>query len=171
MGKLLIAVLLAACQPMYATKAPRLKDPPPITHVQAPPDVHFVDECTVDFSAPAVKARHPGASSQLVVTGDATLALASKAEDDRARLESVRRGIATYGEALVKDPYNPEATLKLALAYDRVLRKGCALAMLKRLYKLAGNPTFKADASIDRVVDNEQWFKAYRSDALHAIGH
>ena len=58
----------------------------------------------------------------------------------------------------------------LALAYDKVLRKGCALAMLKRLDALAANPKFGAEPQINRVLDNESWFKPYRTDALKALG-
>jgi hypothetical protein len=80
------------------------------------------------------------------------------------------QGVEQYRQALIADPYNAEATLKLALAYDKVLRKGCALAMLKRLDALAANPKFGAEPQINRVLDNESWFKPYRNDALKALG-
>jgi len=174
MGKALIAVcVLAGCQ-MYKSTSPKLKNPEPVAHkeVAAPvAEVPYVEACTVDFSAQPVKRRQTTAAAQLVVTADTSLDTAARAKDDQAKVGIVKSSIQTYSEALIKDPYNAEATLKLALAYDRVLRKGCALAMLKRLSKLASNPAFQADARIDRVVDNEQWFKGYREAALRAIGH
>jgi light-regulated signal transduction histidine kinase (bacteriophytochrome) len=80
--------------------------------------------------------------------------------------------IDSYRRALLSDPYNAEATLKLALAYDRVLRKGCALAMLRRLETLAANPTLQPEAEpmIQLVVANPHWFKPYHGDALRAVG-
>ena len=59
-----------------------------------------------------------------------------------------------------------------SMTSDRVYRKGCALAMLKRLSALEANPKFAKGAklAIDRVTDNAQWFKGYRKDAIAAIG-
>jgi hypothetical protein len=171
MGKALIAVFLVACQPMYKPDAPRLRDPKQIHHVEAKTEVPYVETCTVDFSAPPVKRRQTAAASQLVVTADSSLDTARQTSAEPAKVALIKTGIEKYGEALVKDPYNPDVTLKLALAYDSVLHKGCALAMLTRLYKLSSNPTFQASASIDRVVDNKHWFKGYREAALHAVGH
>jgi hypothetical protein len=60
----------------------------------------------------------------------------------------------------------------LALAYDRVYRKGCAIAMLKRLAALTVNPKYgkTANPTIDSISDNGQWFKRYRKDAMAAVG-
>ena len=171
MGKALIAVcLLAGCQ-MYQPGIPKLKTPEPVAHKEVPPvAVPYVEECTVDFTAQPPKRRDPTVASRLVVTADTSLETAAQAKDDQAKVSMIRTSIQVYSDALVKDPYNAEATLKLALAYDRVLRKGCAIAMLKRLNKLATNPTFQAEPRIERVVDNTHWFKGYRRDALLAIG-
>ena len=56
--------------------------------------------------------------------------------------------------------------------YDKVLYKGCALAMLKRLASLAGNPKFANDTShaLGAIGDNGTWFKGYRKDAMQAAG-
>jgi len=71
--------------------------------------------------------------------------------------------IVDYGRALEKDPFSAEATLKLAVAYDKARRKSCALTMLRRLYQLAENPKFErsANAQIDEIVDpkNKSWFE------------
>ena len=58
------------------------------------------------------------------------------------------------------------------LAYDRLLRKVCALAMLKRLVALQNNPTWTkaVTAKISQISDNAQWFKGYRKDAMSAVG-
>jgi len=85
---------------------------------------------------------------------------------------ALEAGVTDYAKALAKDPYDADATLGLAVAYDRAWKKGCALALLKRLDTLAANPKFAgaAQRSVDRIVDHPDWFKAYRRDALRAVG-
>ena len=80
-------------------------------------------------------------------------------------------GIDHYSKALVKDPYNAEATLKLALAYDKVFHRGCALKLLARIAVLENHPKFRISARriVESVTDNAEWFKAYRKDAIAVI--
>jgi len=112
-----------------------------------------------------VRSRRSNWSASAVASSD-------KSNDPQQRVGLLRESIDRYRSALVKDPYNAEATLKLALAYDRVYRKGCAIAMLKRLAKLAENPKFAKPAvrEIESISDNDQWFKRYRKDAISAVG-
>jgi hypothetical protein len=166
----------AACQPMYGSPPARLRAPAPIPHAVhedpiAPPA--FVEACHVDFRAhPKSVHRDPAGAARLVVSGDTRAHTAEHAPAPAAKVELVQQSIADYREALIKDPYDATATLKLALAYDAVLRKGCALAMLQRLAQLSTNPKF-ADAAdrIEDVVQNPSWFPWYRNAALAAIGH
>lgn len=180
MGKALVAACLlfaaAACQPMYEKKAETLRNP---KSVRPPPpepvaEVQYVDDCTVDFSGKVVKQRQTPAAAKLVVEGDTSLQAAAKsAPTTPTGATAIQHAIDRYSEALRKDPYNAEATLKLALAYDHVLRKGCALAMLRRLEGLASNQLFEKDAEpmVQQVVNNPHWFRAYHNDALKAVGH
>lgn len=174
MGKSLMvvgALFVAACQPMYAAKAPKLKNPPVVKHDKSTDPVaeepKYIDECTVNFSAPPTTKRQTKAAEQHVVAGDSAIETVQR---EPAKKEMAVQGVEQYRQALIADPYNAEATLKLALAYDKVLRKGCAIAMLKRLDALAANPKFGAEPQINRVLDNESWFKPYRNDALKALG-
>ncbi|HEX4452909.1 MAG TPA: hypothetical protein VH143_18670 [Kofleriaceae bacterium] len=91
----------------------------------------------------------------------------SGAEQATLLVESIEH----YADALRADPYDASATLGLAIAYDHVLRKGCALAMLRRLNALSQNARISPDAKsrVAAVVDNPQWFKGYRNDALEAV--
>jgi hypothetical protein len=167
----LIVFAAAACQPMYGGPAEHLhpvktlpKGPQP-----AEPPIAYVDDCTFDFhSRPATK--HRAGSPQLDETAAQQLARAEA--DTPARGELIQGSIATYSRALAADPYDADATLGLALAYDHVLHKGCALALLKRLGKLADHPTFAAAAGpvADSVGDHAAWFKGYRREALAALG-
>ena len=172
------SVGLAACAPMYGAASEPMRNPKTIaSRAEAPaPPPAYVDECRVDFQKVAPRggvARNERAAARLVDTGDATRTRADAAVEPHARGDLLRETVERYASALVQDPYNADATLKLALAYDRVYRKGCALALLRRLVALTGNRKFapEATADINRVDDNKQWFKDYRQEALRAIGH
>ena len=179
MRKLALAfpmIWFAGCS-MYGAPAAHLHPVEPIHHVTpvaglAP--VGYNDDCTVDFHRkppPQGVQRHPAVAATHVVNGDATLATANKAATDTARADLLISGIQHYSDALRADPFDAEATLKLAIAYDQALHRGCALALLHRIDELAQNPKFATDANhrADDVVINPQWFRGYRKDALAAV--
>jgi hypothetical protein len=168
-------LVLAACKPMYGDPAPRVKNP---TRHNPPPDwkqdpvveVTYIDECEVNFRLPPTAKRDTKVAQQKMVAGDGAAANIKPDLDAQKRASLAVQSVYDYSQALVADPYNPEVTLKLALAYDKVLRRGCALAMLKRLDALAANPKFGAEAVKHQLADNAQWFKRYRKDAIEAAG-
>lgn len=171
-----VAIGFVACQPLYGNRPERLhslnkkKRPPEDT---AENEVKYVDECLASFQDDPRKARpQPMQSRQLVDLGDVASASSDRAQQPESKVGLIREAIDKYRNALLKDPYNADATLKLAVAYDKVLRKGCALAMLRRLASLGNNPKIAPDAprKMDAVSDNSQWFKDYRKDAMSAIG-
>jgi tetratricopeptide (TPR) repeat protein len=167
---------VTACQPLYGGKpeklvAPQKKKAPKEEVTEIP--IKEVEECTADFrSDPKTVRVQTSQSNTLTTDGDTALASSDKASDIQQRVGLLREAIDKYRNALIKDPYNADATLKLALAYDRVYRKGCAIAMLKRLSSLTANPKYaaKATPAIDSIGDNGQWFKHYRKDAMAAVG-
>lgn len=174
--RIFFAVMLAGCS-MYGAPPAVLHSPP---HLRPPagsdagePPIAYVDDCATDFHRDA-RAVHPQPklAADLVATGDATRDAASKATGAQ-QAELLVSSIQHYADALRADPYDANATLDLAVAYDRVLRKGCALALLRRLDSLAQNPHVAPAASerVADVVDNPQWFKGYRKDALAAVSH
>jgi hypothetical protein len=152
--------------------APAKKKSPKEEAVAETP-VKEIEECQADFRGEPKGVRpQTGLSNQLTGEGDTALANSDKATDPNAQAGLIRESIDKFRNALVKDPYNSEATLKLALAYDKVYRKGCAIAMLKRLAALSTNPKYAktANPAIDSIGDNGQWFKRYRKDAIAAVG-
>jgi hypothetical protein len=165
----ILIVAIAGCQPMYGGPSEHLHKvvavrPPP---TPPPPPVAYVDECNVNFHASTRGVvPKPDLAEPLIKTGDASVAAATPERPDR-----VASAIQHYGDALRLDPYNAHATVQLAVAYDRVLHRGCALAMLHRLETLSENPKFARDANgeIDNVVANATWFKGYRADAIKAV--
>jgi hypothetical protein len=169
---------LAACQPLYGGKPEKLVAPSKKGRPKDAPEVASpykdVEDCKADFHGDSkVPVRpQPELSRQLVQEGDTAMANADHATDPGAQGGLLKEGVERYRNALLRDPFSPEATLKLALAYDRVYRKGCAIAMLKRLASLQANPKFAkgATAAIDSMGDNAQWFKRYRRDADAAVG-
>jgi len=170
-------MFLFGCQELYGGKPEKMKSPEP--H-KRPPDaesgpieIKYVEDCPSDFRGdPKKVSPQPGIASTLVGEGDGALANSDKAKEPKEQVGLIKDAIDKYRNALVKDPYNVDATLKLALAYDRVLRKGCAITMLKRLGSLSNHPKFRGEANraCDSVADNASWFKGYRKDAVAAVG-
>jgi hypothetical protein len=145
----------------------------------APHEVRYVEECTVRFRDDPRK--HPAdpagvtEAESLVKAGDERLEAARRGMARNASADVVTHAaldaLESYRDALVRDPYSPPATLQLALAYDLTLRKGCALALLKRLAVLTQHPARGREARtlVDAVADNLHWFPRYRKDAMTAI--
>ena len=165
------------CQALYGGKPEKLRNPErkkkPPEEAEKAPDVKYVEDCVANFrDDPKLARPDPTRANALVGDGDTAFAQAPKAKEPAAQAELIKQSIDKYRGALVKDPYNTEATLKLAVAYDAVYRKGCALALLKRIAALEANPKFKSAAKrvADEVADNGQLFKGYRKDAVQAVG-
>jgi hypothetical protein len=168
---------LVACKPLYGDKPDKLKNPERKKKPEEPPEavvqIKYVEDCTASFRDDPKNVRpDTPKANQLVGDGEAALAQLTKAKDPASQAELIKVAIDKYRSALIKDPYNHEATLKLAIAYDMVYRKGCALALLKRINALEANPKYAAKAKrvADEVADNQQWFKGYRKDAVAAVG-
>ncbi len=182
MGKsgTLLVLLLAACQPMYEGKPQTLTrlepiKPPPTLPTDPVAEARYQDDC--DFftvKVPKVK-RDPTKAEEHTRLGDTAVAGFDEATTSEAKTDLIVEGIDDYVAALHSDPFNAKATLKLAVAYDKVHRKGCALALLERLDQLAQNPKFATEANdaIDEILQrgNRHWFGGYRKDAVRAVGH
>jgi tetratricopeptide (TPR) repeat protein len=168
---------VAGCSPLYGGKPEKLKNPErkkrPAEVTDAAPEIKYVEECNANFSDDPKKARpQPTAARPLFDAAESALEQSDKVKEDSMKVSLLKEAIDKYRNALIKDPYNVPATLKLAVAYDRVLRKACAIAMLKRLASLSNNPkwTSEANRNIDAIDANAQWFKGYRKDAMAAVG-
>lgn len=176
MGRFIVLLaVVAGCQSMYGKSSEPLVKVRKVPHkdvaVTEPP-IPYVDECRTNFHGDptrvSVDARR---ATALVVTGDTSLQQAEKIENPQTRAKAVVDGIEHYSQALTKDPYSAEATLKLALAYDKVYRRGCALKLLGRIATLENHPKFRVSAQrmIGWVTSEPAWFKGYRKDAIAVL--
>jgi len=178
MGKLTAFALLAVatgCQSMYGGPSESLPKIRKVPHKAVPdvePVIPYVDTCATNFRGDPTRVSIDRArATELVITGDTTIKQAEKIENPQSRTQLVVAGIDQYSKALVKDPYDAEATLKLALAYDKVYRRGCALKLLARISTLENHPKFRVAARrvVDSVTDTPEWFKGYRANAINVL--
>jgi hypothetical protein len=172
---LLVGLGFTACTPLYGGPSERLHplSIKPRPAEPAPPPVVYVEDCQASFQDDPRKWNpQPKLALPLISTADTAIASSDKTREATAKVGLIRDAIDKYRLALQKDPYSADATLKLAVAYDKVLHKGCALAMLKRLASLSGNPKFASETTraLGAVGDNATWFKGYRNDAMKAAG-
>jgi hypothetical protein len=164
---------LAACK-LYGDPPAGLHTPKaqPAKPVPVEP-VAYVKECPVDGPR-VLKPAKPDevAAAAGVRRSEAALERYVTETNADERVSLLKQSVDGYRSALVKDPYNVEATLGLAVAYDVAHRQGCALVMLHRLYELANHPKWSTPArgAIERIGTTQRWFKDYRSEALVAVG-
>jgi hypothetical protein len=179
MGACLVSVGgSAGCQALYGGKPEKLqrldKKRKPDEASEKAPEIKYVDECGANFRDDPKNAPRadPGRANALIDDGNTAIAQSSKAKDPSSQAALILQSIDKFRGALVKDHYNTEATIRLAIAYDMVYRKGCALALLKRINALESNPKWKSAAKrvADDVADNGQLFKGYRKEAVQAVG-
>jgi hypothetical protein len=178
-GGLLVAAALVACKPMYGDPAETLpkvkvpvdknlkKDPEPDLAAKPP----LIDKCEVDISRQTkVKRDRPAAVAHLQ-EGETQRRRAEKAPAEAEKVELTRQSLRSYSEALVADPFDADATLMLAVSYDALRRKGCALRMLERIGLMRANKNFEADAraAAERARTNPHWFADYRDQAMKAV--
>jgi hypothetical protein len=175
MGKSwVLLVLLSGCA-MYGAPPQKLRTPepikPPATLTDDPAPVVYNENCDLLISRVAGVKRDTKQAEVHTQKGDQKVADFDVAPPT-AKKDLMLDGIDEYAAALKKDPFNAKATLKLAVAYDKALRKGCALRLLERLDQLAQNPKLanEANEAIDEVVGRRGWFKDYRREALRKVG-
>lgn len=170
------SAMLAGCRPLYGDKSEKLVNPTrkkrPEEPAEAAAPIKYIEECTTNFRDEKAPRPDTPRSNALVDDGNTSLAQLPKAKDPASAAELIRGAIDKFRNALVKDPFNQEATLRLAIAYDMVQRKGCALALLKRISQFEANPTYrnKAKRLADEVADTPTMFKGYRKEAVAAVG-
>jgi hypothetical protein len=172
-----VAAMPGCAQP-YSGKAEKIKRPrakprpaPAADAAAAAPA--FDEKCRTNFfdePGQKPKKRKPRDAKGLVAEANGLL-LEAEDKDGAARLQGIKDAMTKLRNALDKDPYGPEATYQLAVAYAMVNKKGCAVELLKRLKELGKFAEVEAetDRTIKRVLGDPA-FDPFRKDANAAVG-
>jgi hypothetical protein len=128
------------------------------------------DPCRTNFFGEPFKGRRKTKEARAMVTeAETALAQAERTPDQRTVL--VAQAMSVLSNALSKDPYAPEPTYKLAVAYAMVGRKACTLALLERLKALGGMADVEAEAErTAQRAARDPAFGAFAADAKRAVG-
>ena len=183
LGTGLAAVLLVTsgpgCGGLYSGKPekvyrPSKKKEPDV--VVAPVEIKWNDECSAKLN------EEPGAAlkthkknearvRQIAAQAQQLLDTAATTEDNKQKAGQTAEAIDKLRKALVDAPYSAEATYSLAIGYARARRRGCSLAMLKRLAQLEKYDDFTTTAKrlIGDALDNGE-FQPFRKQADEALG-
>jgi len=129
-------------------------------------------QCRTNFFAepPRRLKRRAKSARRLARQADVILIDAERASGQR-RISAVMEASRKLKSALKKDPYGPEPTYKLAVAYALVGRNSCAIALLDRLNQLQQYPdTEKEAARVIQRATREPAFAKFRKKANEALG-
>lgn len=128
------------------------------------------NKCRTNFFDTPTKQRNGKEGKRLATQAGNQLERA-ETEGGQVRVETIKDSIGTLRQSLKKDPYGPEATYKMAIAYTLLWQKKCALLLLDRLAQLEGHPKVWKEAS--RVIERalrDPAFDPFRKEADRALG-
>jgi len=169
----------AGCPHHLSGPAERMKRPRPKRRPKDKPDpskgladLKLVEDCSANFNYDRKHHRKKRQSDRLVSQG-VTLLKRARKERGEEQVDTYVDALMKLRSALIQDNYNANATYRLAAAYARLARKGCAIMLLKRLTQLQSHPDPRvvrtADLAINNVVTDSA-FKRFRNDANSAVG-
>lgn len=186
---LLVALALAlacavgpvGCAGPYSGKAEPLKKPrakkrpksvaPPTEVAQgSEPGKVSEEPCRTNFFGDPFRGKRRSREAR-AMAAEAEAALTSAERATAERKDLVVGAMETLSNALRVDPFAPEPTYKLAIAYAMIGRKACSLALLERLKALAAMPEIESETerAIQRAA-RDPAFEAFRTDARRALG-
>jgi hypothetical protein len=129
------------------------------------------EDCRTNFFAEPMKGkRQKGEARGMAMQAESTL-IAAERQFGPQRQQMVIEAMGTLDNALKKDPYGPEPTYKLAVAYALVGKKKCTLALLERLKQLGTLPDVEKEAqrTIQRAA-RDPAFSTFQKEAKTALG-
>lgn len=169
---------LTGCGGLYSGKPekvykPSKKKEPDV--IIAPVEIKWAPECAAKLNeepGTALKThkKNEARVKQIAAQAQDMLDKAAANPDNKQKAGQTAEAIDKLRKALVDAPYSAEATYSLAIGYARSRRKGCALAMLKRLAMLEKYDDFSVVAKrlIGDALDNGE-FAPFRKDADEAM--
>ena len=174
-----LGVTTAGCGGLYSGKPERVYKPskkkePEV--VVAPVEIKWNDECSAKLNEEPGKSlqlhkKNEARVKQIAAQAQELLDAAATTDDNRQKAGQTAEAIDKLRKALVDAPYSAEATYSLAIGYARARRRGCALAMLKRLAALEKYDDFARTSKrlIGDALDNGE-FQPFRKQADEALG-
>lgn len=128
------------------------------------------EKCRTNFFEDPTTRRQARLGLTLSKQAETTI-VEAEAQSGEARVLLIQEALSKLRNALRADPYGPEPTYKMAVAYALVGKKGCSLALLERLQALSRMPAVagEAERTIARAL-RDQAFNAFRKDADAALG-
>jgi hypothetical protein len=163
----------ASSAPAEPLPAPRPMPRPGVAASATAAPVIREEPCRTNFFADAPRGRRQlPAARRMTSEADAVLVRAeAEPAGAAARQERVVDAMELLINALGRDPYAPEPTYKLAVAYALVGYKACSLSLLERLKALTGMPEVEEEAgrAVQRAV-RDPAFEAWRGDARRVLG-
>lgn len=129
------------------------------------------EDCRTNFFADPFKGRRQKNEARgMAMQAESTL-MAAERQFGPQRQQMVAEAIGTLDNALKKDPYGPEPTYKLAVAYALVGKKKCSLALLERLKQLGTLPDIEKEVqrTIQRAA-RDPAFGSFQKEAKTALG-
>ncbi len=175
----LVSVAVAGCGGLYSGTPEKVYRPGKKKEpeaVAATVEIKWASECTAKLNeepGTALKThkKNEARVKQIAAQAQELLDAAATASDNQQKAGQTAEAIDKLRKALVDAPYSAEATYSLAVGYARSRRKGCALAMLKRLAQLEKYDDFASVSKrlIGDALDNAE-FQPFRKDADEALG-
>lgn len=168
------SVGLSGCAHPYSGKPQKLKKPRKKKKPEVEEEVanapELDEKCKANFFADPNPRRKSRLGRSLASQADGMLQEA-EGKEGQARISVVIDALSKLKSSLRADPYGPDATYKMAVAYAMVGKKGCSIALLQRLSDLTKMPEVgaKADRIINRAL-RDQNFDLFRKDADAAMG-
>ncbi len=166
---------VVGCAHPYSGKSQRLKKPrkkkrPKKEKADETAKVEWDDKCRTDFFDKPTKRRSPRSARALSKKATSML-LDAESQEESGRVRLVIDAINKLRSALKKDPYGPEPTYRLAVAYALVAKKGCALELLKRLAALKNHPDVEKEANRKaKQAAGDPAFDGFKKEAEAALG-
>ena len=149
---------------------PRKKKKPKKEETAAAAEVQWDEKCRVDFFDKPTKKRSPRAAKALSKKAGSML-LDAEGQENTQKVRTVIDAINKLRSALKKDPYGPDPTYRLAVAYALVAKKGCSLELLKRLAALKTHPDVEKEANRKaKQAAGDPAFDGFKKEAETALG-
>lgn len=173
------AVGETGCKHPYSGTPESLKRPKkkkrkdkPLEQVEPVAEGPSEEPCRTNFfAAPPKRLRRRVKEARSMAKATQPSLLDAERLEGESKTTAVLAAMNKLNNALAKDPYGPEPTFSLAVAYALVGKKTCALALLERLKLLQQFPDTEKEARrvVQRAV-REPVFEPFRQEATTALG-